>query len=88
MFQRALALGLLTNLESDQRIAAVRFHAVRAHLLEMAGDRAAARSYLEAGRAAACRTSATCTRRPPPQRQPVITWPEPKSPAVRRSRRQ
>ena len=43
-------LGLLTDLASDQRIVAGhRFHAVRAHLLELAGDHAAARdSYLEA----------------------------------------
>jgi len=43
-------LDLLTGLEGDQRIVAGhRFHAVRAHLLELAGDQAAARrSYLEA----------------------------------------
>jgi len=43
-------LGLLARLEPDQRMAAShRFHAVRAHLLEMSGDREAARSaYLEA----------------------------------------
>jgi RNA polymerase sigma factor (sigma-70 family) len=43
-------LGLLRRLEADQRITAShRFHAVRANLLEMAGDRAAARiAYLEA----------------------------------------
>jgi predicted RNA polymerase sigma factor len=48
-------LDLLTGLEADQRIAAGhRFHAVRAHLLEMAGDRAVARrGYLEAARRAA-----------------------------------
>jgi RNA polymerase sigma factor (sigma-70 family) len=47
-------LDLLGNLEADQRIAADhRLHAVRAHLLEMAGDTAAARdAYLAAaGRA-------------------------------------
>jgi predicted RNA polymerase sigma factor len=37
-------LDLLADLETDQRIAADhRLHAVRAHLLEMAGDDAAAR---------------------------------------------
>ena len=43
-------LELLTNLESDQRVASShRFHSVRAHLLEMAGDAAAARQgYLDA----------------------------------------
>jgi RNA polymerase sigma factor (sigma-70 family) len=43
-------LDLLTDLAFDQRIVAGhRFHAVRAHLLELAGDHAAARdSYLEA----------------------------------------
>jgi RNA polymerase sigma factor (sigma-70 family) len=48
-------LDLLTGLEADQRIAAGhRFHAVRAHLLEMAGDCAVARrGYLEAARRAA-----------------------------------
>jgi RNA polymerase sigma factor (sigma-70 family) len=48
-------LDLLTGLESDQRIVAGhRFHAVRAHLLELAGDRDAARQgYLEAARRAA-----------------------------------
>ncbi len=47
-------LDLLTGLEADQRITAGhRFHAVRAHLLEMAGDRDAARhGYLEAARRA------------------------------------
>jgi predicted RNA polymerase sigma factor len=47
-------LGLLTGLESDQRITAGhRFHAVRAHLLELAGDQdAARRGYLEAARRA------------------------------------
>jgi RNA polymerase sigma factor (sigma-70 family) len=47
-------LGLLTGLEADQRITGGhRFHAVRAHLLEMAGDREAARQeYLEAARRA------------------------------------
>lgn len=47
-------LDLLDRLEADQRIAGDhRLHAVRAHLLEMAGDRTAARDcYLEAaGRA-------------------------------------
>ena len=45
-------LGLLDKLEADERIAEDhRLHAVRAHLLEMAGDRAAARdSYLAAAR--------------------------------------
>jgi RNA polymerase sigma factor (sigma-70 family) len=45
-------LDLLAGLEGDQRIVAGhRFHAVRAHLLELAGDHAAARhSYLEAAR--------------------------------------
>jgi predicted RNA polymerase sigma factor len=48
-------LDLLTGLEADQRIAAGhRIHAVRAHLLEMAGDRDAAwHGYLEAARRAA-----------------------------------
>ena len=47
-------LDLLTGLESDQRIVAGhRFHTVRAHLLELAGDREAARqAYLEAARRA------------------------------------
>jgi RNA polymerase sigma factor (sigma-70 family) len=47
-------LDLLSGLETDQRIAAGhRFHAVRAHLLEMAGYRDAAReAYLEAARRA------------------------------------
>ena len=47
-------LELLAGLEPDQRIAGGhRFHAVRAHLLEMAGNRAAARQgYLEAARRA------------------------------------
>jgi RNA polymerase sigma factor (sigma-70 family) len=45
-------LDLVDRLESDNRIAGHhRFHAVRAHLLEMAGDRVAAReSYEEAAR--------------------------------------
>ncbi len=45
-------LGLLGMLEADQRVAADhRLHAVRAHLLEMAGDHAAARDcYREAAR--------------------------------------
>ena len=45
-------LDLLSGLAADQRIAAGhQFHAVRAHLLEMAGDRGAARDgYLEAAR--------------------------------------
>jgi predicted RNA polymerase sigma factor len=45
-------LGLLEKLETDQRIAADRrLHAVRGHLLEMAGDRVAARdAYLAAAR--------------------------------------
>jgi RNA polymerase sigma factor (sigma-70 family) len=45
-------LDLLSELEADARIAADhRLHAVRAHLLEMAGDRVAARdSYLAAAR--------------------------------------
>jgi RNA polymerase sigma factor (sigma-70 family) len=48
-------LDLLTGLGSDQRIAAGhRFHAVRAHLLELAGDQDGARqSYLDAARRAA-----------------------------------
>ena len=43
-------LDLLARLEADQRITGShRFHSVRAHLLEMAGDRSGARSaYLEA----------------------------------------
>ena len=47
-------LDLLAGLAADQRIVAGhRFHAVRAHLLEMAGDHTAARdSYLEAARRA------------------------------------
>ena len=47
-------LDLLPGLEADQRlVAGHRLHAVRAHLLEMAGDHAAARdSYLEAARRA------------------------------------
>ncbi len=47
-------LDLLSGLETDQRmLAGHRFHAVRAHLLEMAGDHAAARDgYLEAARRA------------------------------------
>jgi predicted RNA polymerase sigma factor len=46
------ALTLLGELEADERIAGDhRLHAVRAHLLEMAGDRAAARdSYQTAAR--------------------------------------
>ena len=53
MVQGAQAgLDLLGRLQSDQRIAGDhRLHAVRAHLLEMAGDRQAAReSYQEAAR--------------------------------------
>src|SRR5207245_9087510 len=48
-------LDLLGELEADERIAGDhRLHAVRAHLLEMAGDRAAARGcYQEAARRAA-----------------------------------
>jgi RNA polymerase sigma factor (sigma-70 family) len=48
-------LDLLERIEPDQRMAAShRFHAVRAHLLEMSGDRVAARSaYLEAATHAA-----------------------------------
>lgn len=48
-------LDLLTGLEADQRITGGhRFHAVRAHLLEMAGDHEAARQgYLEAASRAA-----------------------------------
>ena len=48
-------LGLLAGLEADQRVTGGhRFHAVRAHLLEMAGDREAARQgYLDAARRAA-----------------------------------
>jgi RNA polymerase sigma factor (sigma-70 family) len=47
-------LDLLAGLEADQRITAGhRFHAVRAHLLELAGDRDEARlAYLEAARRA------------------------------------
>ncbi|MEU4332079.1 RNA polymerase sigma factor [Nonomuraea dietziae] len=47
-------LDLLGELESDERVAADhRLHAVRAHLLEMAGDPVAARAgYLEAARRA------------------------------------
>jgi predicted RNA polymerase sigma factor len=47
-------LHLLGAIQADERIAEDhRLHAVRAHLLEMAGDRAAARdSYLEAARRA------------------------------------
>jgi RNA polymerase sigma factor (sigma-70 family) len=42
-------LDLLGELEADERIAGDhRFHAVRAHLLEMAGDRVAARATYEA----------------------------------------
>ncbi|HEY5988154.1 MAG TPA: RNA polymerase sigma factor, partial [Streptosporangiaceae bacterium] len=49
------ALALLDQLSADQRIAADhRLHAVRGHLLEMAGDRAAAR---ESYQAAARRTT-------------------------------
>jgi RNA polymerase sigma factor (sigma-70 family) len=45
-------LGLLGQLEADERLAADRrLHAVRAHLLEMSGERAAARAaYLAAAR--------------------------------------
>jgi RNA polymerase sigma factor (sigma-70 family) len=51
----AAGLGLLRELESDGRLAGDhRLHAVRAHLLEMAGDREAAR---EAYEAAATRTA-------------------------------
>ena len=51
----AAGLGLLTRLETDQRLAAGhRLIAVRAHLLEMAGQRAAAR---ECYQAAAGRTA-------------------------------
>ena len=47
-------LKLLKGLAADRRIVAGhRFHAVRAHLLEMAGNHAAARNgYLEAARRA------------------------------------
>ena len=47
-------LDLLAGLEADQRVAAGhRLPAIRAHLLEMAGDHAAAReAYLEAARRA------------------------------------
>jgi RNA polymerase sigma factor (sigma-70 family) len=47
-------LGLLRSIEADKRIAGDhRLHAVRAHLLEMAGDRVGARfSYLEAAKRA------------------------------------
>jgi predicted RNA polymerase sigma factor len=42
-------LDLLAKLEADERIAEDhRLHAVRAHLLEMAGDRAGARAAYEA----------------------------------------
>ena len=48
-------LDLLGKLEADERIAGDhRLHAVRAHLLEMAGDRVAARDYYQA---AALRTT-------------------------------
>ena len=45
-------LDLIAKLEADERLAADRrFHAVRAHLLEMSGERAAARAaYLEAAK--------------------------------------
>jgi len=45
-------LDLIEKLEADERLAADRrFHAVRAHLLEMSGERAAARAaYLEAAK--------------------------------------
>lgn len=50
-----VGLDLLGRLEADERIAGNhRFHAVRAHLLEMAGDRVAARNSY---RAAARRTT-------------------------------
>ena len=47
-------LGLLGKLQADERLAGDhRLHAVRAHLLEMSGDHAAARdSYLAAARQA------------------------------------
>jgi predicted RNA polymerase sigma factor len=52
---RPSGLDLLQNLEADQRVTVGhRFHAVRAHLLELVGDRDAARhGYLEAARRAA-----------------------------------
>jgi predicted RNA polymerase sigma factor len=54
-------LDLLGELEADERIAGDhRLHAVRAHLLEMAGDRAAAR---EAYEAAARRTTSVPQQR-------------------------
>jgi RNA polymerase sigma factor (sigma-70 family) len=54
-------MDLLANLEGDQRIAAHhRLYAVRAHLLEMAGDRAAASDYY---REAARRTTSVPERR-------------------------
>ena len=59
-------LDLLAQLETDERLADDRrLHAVRAHLLEMAGDRAAARdAYLDGGQAVrpASSTSAISTR--------------------------
>jgi predicted RNA polymerase sigma factor len=54
-------LDLLGELEADERIAGDhRLHAVRAHLLEMAGDRAEAR---EAYEAAARRTTSVPQQR-------------------------
>jgi predicted RNA polymerase sigma factor len=54
-------LDLLSTLDGDDRIAGHhRLHAVRAHLLEMAGDRAAARTSY---RAAARRTTSLPERR-------------------------
>jgi RNA polymerase sigma factor (sigma-70 family) len=49
-----VGLGLLTDLQTDQRIAEDhRFHAVRAHLIEMSGDHPAAYdSYLDAAQRA------------------------------------
>ena len=46
-------LGLLAELEADERLAGDRrLHAVRAHLLELAGDRAGARDSYQAARGA------------------------------------
>ncbi len=61
-------LDMLGKLETDERIAGDhRLHAVRAHLLEMAGDRAAARDsyHAAARRTTSLRSSATCTPEPP-----------------------
>jgi predicted RNA polymerase sigma factor len=61
-------LDLLEKLEADERIAGDhRLHAVRAHLLEMAGDRAAARDSYQAAarRTTTSPSSATSTPEPP-----------------------